>query len=270
MKQLEEHLRAPGANQQIFQPARFQAKVWFVLPVYNEGQAILDLLKRIEDVFHGSTEQLAVVVADDGSTDGVADEIVAFSKSLPLTYLGNPKNVGLGMTMKRGIEWVLKYAESEDVVVTMDGDNTHPPESVFEMLRLIDQGNEVVIASRFQPGATIEGLNANREWLSRLGRFMFIAMAPMKNVADYTCGFRAIRVAALRRAADYWGEKFMTETGFTVTADLLLKMRKQSVRCAEIPLHLRYQNKTSPSKMKVLRTTLETLRLLVKHRLFLR
>ncbi|MEZ6092944.1 MAG: glycosyltransferase family 2 protein [Pirellulaceae bacterium] len=244
-----------------------QRLVWVLLPVYNEGQAIVNLTNRIRDVLGESEIPFHVVIVDDGSSDGVLDDVYANHPPERLTLLRNRNNLGLGGTMKRGVEHILNLASDNDVLVTMDGDDTHPPESIPEMLDRIDEGTDVVIASRFQDGAKVEGLNSNREWLSRLGRFMFIGIAPIKGVKDYTCGFRAFRIANLKTASKKWGKRFMTEKGFTVTADLLLKLRYQHPKCCEVPLHLSYQNKTSPSKMKVVRTTVQTIGLLFRHRL---
>ncbi len=240
-------------------------RIWMLLPVYNEGQAIIDLIHRTVETSDAINGDLTMVIVDDGSSDEAPAEIARLANIFPIQLLTNNPNRGLGKTMARGMNYILELAKADDVIVTMDGDNTHPPESIPKMLELIDLGNDVVIASRFQRGATIEGLESSREYLSQVGRYLFRIFAPMKNVKDYTCGFRAFRASALHRAAALWGERFMTETGFTVTADILLKLRLLKVDCAEIPLTLQYQNKTSPSKMKVVKTTLQTLTLLLRH-----
>jgi dolichol-phosphate mannosyltransferase len=258
-KQMPSRANAPESlkNQQIF----------VVLPAYNEGQALLNLLHRLDETMIESGLNYSVIVVDDGSSDETADSLASLAEKFPLQAYRNPQNMGLGRTLKRGLEIALAQAEPDDIIVTMDGDDTHPPATIPEMMFLINGGFDVVIASRFRDGASIDGLSSFRESLSGFGRFLFIGLMPIKGVRDFTCGFRAFRASALQQAARDFGTRFMTETGFTVTADLLLRLRGRGLRFVEVPLHLAYQNKTSPSKMKVVKTTLQTFKLLLKRRL---
>ena len=258
-KKVPAEVLAPASlkNQQIF----------VVLPAYNEGQALLNLLHRLDDVLIEAGFNYSVIVVDDGSSDGTAESLASMAEKYPLQAYRNPQNMGLGRTLKRGLEIALAQADANDIIVTMDGDDTHPPTTIPEMTFLINGGFDVVIASRFRDGASIDGLSSFRESLSGFGRFLFIGLMPIKGVRDFTCGFRAFRAGALQKAASDFGQRFMTEQGFTVTADLLLRLRGRGLRFVEVPLHLAYQNKTSPSKMKVIKTTLQTFKLLLKRRL---
>ncbi len=242
-------------------------QIYVVLPAYNEGQALLNLLQRIDETMAESAFDYSVVVVDDGSSDETADSLTSLASKYPLQAYRNPQNMGLGRTLKRGLEIAMAQAGPNDIIVTMDGDDTHPPATIPEMKFLINGGFDVVIASRFRHGASVDGLSSFRESLSGFGRFLFIGLMPIEGVRDFTCGFRAFRASVLQHAARDLGPRFMTETGFTVTADLLLRLRGRKLRFVEVPLHLAYQNKTSPSKMKVAKTTIETFMLLLKRRL---
>ena len=57
---------------------------------------------------------------------------------------------------------------------------------------------------------------------------------------------------------------FLNQQGFSVMVDLLLKLRRRARRIDEVPLVLRYDRKQSTSKMKLLHTSLTTLRLLAR------
>jgi dolichol-phosphate mannosyltransferase len=61
---------------------------------------------------------------------------------------------------------------------------------------------------------------------------------------------------------------FFNQDGFQVMVDILLKLRREpDVIFGEVPLILRYDHKDGASKMDVGRTTMQTLALLVRHRL---
>jgi len=83
---------------------------------------------------------------------------------------------------------------------------------------------------------------------------LFRALFPIPGVRDYTCGYRAYRGAILQRAFATYRDQFIEESGFTCMAEILIKLRRLSVRAGEVPLILRYDLKSGTTKMKVTRT----------------
>jgi len=55
-------------------------------------------------------------------------------------------------------------------------------------------------------------------------------------------------------ALDRYADRLIEAQGFTVMAELLVKLSPFSPRVVEIPLHLRYDLKRGKSKIRVLRT----------------
>jgi dolichol-phosphate mannosyltransferase len=148
----------------------------------------------------------------------------------------------------------------------MDCDNTHPPRLILRMLERIDDGYDVVIASRFQPGARVIGVPWTRQLYSVGARWLFQLLFPIRGVRDYTCGFRAYRTESLRAAIAKYGDGLISETGFSCMADLLLKLRTLPIEMTEVPLELHYDRRGGGSKMRVLRTIRQTLGLLLRRR----
>ena len=66
-------------------------------------------------------------------------------------------------------------------------------------------------------------------------------------------------------------KNFFTEKGFSISADILLKLKlsKTKLSFAEVPLTLRYDLKQGKSKMKIIRTIIQTLKLIILRRFFL-
>ncbi len=58
-------------------------------------------------------------------------------------------NQGLGATIRDGLKLAAENCADNDVIITMDADNTHPPGLVMRMVRQIQEGYDVIIASRF-------------------------------------------------------------------------------------------------------------------------
>ena len=237
------------------------APVWLLLPAYEEATTLPLLLEDVRRTLEAwpHPPPFRVVVVDDGSRDETAATARA-ARGLDVTVLVHARNRGLGEAMRTGIEHVLEHAQADDLLATMDADHTHPPELLPGMVARAERGADIVIASRFQPGATIHGLGRTRQGISIGASWLLRLLFP--GARDYTCGYRVYRVRLLRWGRAHYGAAFLNQTGFAVMVDLLLKLRRRARRIEEVPLTLRYDRKTSTSKMKILKTARTTLRLL--------
>jgi dolichol-phosphate mannosyltransferase len=208
-----------------------------------------------------------VIVVDDGSRDNTASVAHEAATRLPVTLVPHSVNQGLAAAIRTGLTTAAALAGENDVIVAMDCDNTHPPQLIPRMIDLVEDGYDVVIASRFQPGAQEIGVPWSRQLYSVGARWLFQWMFPIRGVRDYTCGFRAYRATSLREAMAKYGDGLISETGFSCMADLLLKLRSLPLEMTEVPLELRYDRRGGGSKMRVFRTIRQTLGLLLRRRL---
>jgi len=228
-------------------------KIFILLPAYNEEadlpQLFSSIQKNLRNVDH------SVVVVDDGSTDRTAE----IAKSSGATLLRHEKNRGLGAAIRTGFSHVVRIADANDVVVTMDADNSHDPASVLEMIKKIDEGCDVVIASRYCPGGKQVGVGFARQLLSRGINFIFQVLFPIKGVRDYTSGFRAYRVKVI----GLYGEGLIRNSGFPCMAEILIKLSAVGAKICEIPLILRYDFKKGGSKLRYSKIFTEYFQLLI-------
>ncbi len=236
--------------------------LWYVLPAYNEAQNLPPLLTDFRETMKawpGGAPPFRVVVVDDGSSDDTA-EAARSVEGLDTTVIVHDPNQGLGAAMRTGLTYVMDKGEDDDLLITMDADHTHPPELMPGMVAKARAGADIVIASRFQPGASVHGLDALRKGISVVASGLLRVLFP--GARDYTCGFRCYRVGLLRWGRDHYGPHFLNQQGFSVMVDLLLKLRRKARRIEEVPLTLRYDRKQGASKMKLVQTAVTTLRLL--------
>ena len=240
--------------------------VIIALPAYNEAETLPPLLDQIRESMEENGIEYDVVVVNDGSTDGTGDVIDRMTARMPIKRIDHPENRGLGEAIRTGLFAALDGARDRDIIVTMDSDNTHTPGLIARMVRTVREGNDVVIASRFRPGARTIGVPFYRRVLSWGGGLLFRVMFPTPNVRDFTCGFRAYRAGILKRAFDSYGDRFVAESGFSCMVDILLKLRRLGAIMTEVPMVLRYDRKYGVSKMLVMRTIGDTLRLLFTQR----
>jgi dolichol-phosphate mannosyltransferase len=243
------------------------SKVIVVLPIFNEAAALPTLCPALVEELRDLGIPLQIIAVDDGSSDNSLELLGELSATLPLTILRHDTNMGLGRTVRDGLCAAATEADPQDVVVTMDADETHPTSFIGDLLDKLEQGADVAIASRFQPGAKVTGVPASRRLFSRGAGVLMRVAFPTPGVRDYTCGYRAYRAEIIQRTIAAYGEEFVTSDGFQCMVDILLQVRKQGARFAEVPFTLRYDMKQGESKMKVGNTIFATLALIVRRRL---
>ena len=244
-----------------------QPGVVVVLPAYNEEAHVGKLLDRIRSAMQEASLSYRVIVVDDGSVDRTPGILAEYASRMPITVTRHKVNQGLGLAIRDGLYLAAKSTPPGDVIVTMDSDETHPPDLIPRMVDMIREGRDVVIASRYQPGARVCGLTMGRRAISYAASLTCRALIPTPGVRDFTCGFRAYRCEVLQTALARYGDEFIRAGGFQCMVDILLKLRRMGATFGEAPLVLRYDLKRGASKMKLGPTTLGTLALLVRHRI---
>jgi dolichol-phosphate mannosyltransferase len=224
-----------------------------VLPAFNEGAAMEAFIRKVdaEAARLPGFSSYRILVCDDGSHDDTADVARRLAEELDIEVLTHKLNRGLGETIRDLFERAAEIVDDDDVVIRMDCDNTHEPRYMAPMIRRLDEGYDVVIASRFQPGGGQHGLSPYRRLISRAATMFMRTLFPIDGVREYTCGYRAYRGAIIRSAIRHYGNNFIQlgGLGFTCSPEKLLKLHLVGARFAEVPFELRYDQKESSSKM---------------------
>ena len=223
--------------------------IWILLPAYNEQRDLPRLLEKMEKTLAGVDYRLVVV--NDGSTDKTSEVLESYATNLRLDIVGHPINRGLGETERDGFEFIAWKAEPDDFIVRIEGDDTHEPKYLFDLIEKLKEGYDVVNTSRFQPGGGQMGVDAYRAFISRSANVFMRMMFGIRGVSDYSCGYRAYRARVIKDALDIYGNNFiqLRGMGFTSTLEIIVKLNILGCRFAEVPFVLRYDQKEGGSKM---------------------
>lgn len=112
-----------------------------IIPVYNEKNTILEVIRMVKEVPPHDKE---LVIVDDYSTDGTR-EILAGLSDPGVRVILHERNGGKGAALRTGFE-----NAAGDVLVVQDADLEYDPHDWAEMLRLIEENKaDVVFGSRF-------------------------------------------------------------------------------------------------------------------------
>lgn len=142
-----------------------EARVSLVIPLYNEEECVRELIKEIGVVMDGiGCVGHEIVLVDDCSRDRTFETIEEMAVGNPtIKCLGLSRNVGHQNALSCGIE-----AASGDIVITLDGDLQHPPSLFPEMIRLWENGVDVVNTIRRNSSASGFAEKIFSKWFYRI------------------------------------------------------------------------------------------------------
>src|SRR5438874_11082078 len=104
--------------------------IWALLPAFNEAVSLPKLLSSIDATMKKHGENYRIVVVNDGSRDESAEILSSLAATLPLDVVTHSINRGLGETERDGFEYVATHCAPDDVIVRVEGDDTHDPEYI--------------------------------------------------------------------------------------------------------------------------------------------
>lgn len=168
-----------------------QKNVIIIIPTYNEAGNIEKLIHKI----YALPMMPSVLVIDDHSSDGTAGMVEGLQGQYPRLHLINrERKSGLASAYKEGFRYAL--AKAYDVIVQMDGDLSHAPESILEMIALLD-AYDLVIGSRYVENGGVLSWGLKRVLMSRLGNIYTKTLLRVP-FHDLTSGFKCIKKNVLK------------------------------------------------------------------------
>jgi len=210
-----------------------------IIPVYNEGENIITVLRGLAREVKIPAR---VLICYDSETDdtlpAVRDHADAYS-GLSVEFV---RNLGRGAHAAVMAGFAVSTAP---LVVVYPADDDFNTALLDRMAALAGQGCDIVCASRFMPGGTMQGCPWLKASLVRTAAFTLHRFARLPT-HDATSGFRLFSRRVIERIA------IESDQGFCYSIELLVKAHRLGWGIGEVPA-LWFERKHGTSRFKVLK-----------------
>lgn len=195
-------------------------RISVIVPTYREAESLPHLIDRVAALRERHGLDLEMLIIDDDSRDGSVEVVAARAEDWVRIHVRTEAR-GLSAAVLEGAR-----RASGDILVCMDADLSHPPESLPHMLQKIREGADFVVGSRYvEGGATADDWGAMR-WLN--SRVATLLARPLTNLRDPMAGYFALPRVTFEGGRDF------NPVGYKIGLELIIKCRCE--RVVEVPI----------------------------------
>lgn len=156
------------------------SKVLVIIPAFNEEGAIVNTINKLTK----TCKDVDYVIINDCSKDSTYDICIKNKYNV----INLPVNLGIGGAVQTGYKYA--YRKGYDIAIQMDADGQHDPKYIKDLVKEIENGNDLAIGSRF---IKKEGFQST--FIRRIGICLYsfiIRVFTGVLITDTTSGFRAV------------------------------------------------------------------------------
>jgi glycosyltransferase involved in cell wall biosynthesis len=205
-----------------------------VIPVYNERQTLLEILRRVRAVPIAKE----ILLIDDGSTDGTRALLRSLEGESDLRIFYHPKNCGKGAALRTGF-----LQAQGDIVLVQDADLEYDPRDYPRLIEPIVQNQaDVVYGSRFLAGATCLRFSWH-EWGNRVLTRLSNLFTRLELTDMETC-YKVFRREVLEAIAPR-----LKQQRFGIEPELTAKVARGPYRICEVGIG--YERRTYQQGKKI-------------------
>ena len=205
--------------------------VAIVVPAYNEGKVIYDVVRGAKKVFDKSPYAIDVVLINDGSKDNTASE----ARKAGAIVIDHILNSGAGGATATGLSYANQFGYA--IAATMDADGQHAPEDVIAGIVAIQEREaDLLIGSRLIDNQGMSRLKVFGNW--GLSTFTYLLFGVRST--DSQSGLRIYSRKALESLR--W-----KTSGFEFCSEMIWRAKQLGLTIDEYPIKAIY---TDYSKAK--------------------
>ena len=200
------------------------SKISIIVPTYKEAQNVDMLTRRIHKTMTEYNMSYEIIFVDDNSQDYI-EKIISnlSSEGLNVRLIQRKNERGLSSAVLRG------FSEAEGgILVCMDADLSHPPETIHVMIdKIVKDNAEFVIGSRY-----VNGGSTDHKWTiyRRINsRIATLFAKPFTTAKDPMSGFFAIPERVYKRGSSF------NPIGYKIALELIVRCKCEKI--VEVPIH---------------------------------
>lgn len=198
--------------------------VSIVVPTYREAENIPVLTERLFSTLSAAGARAELIIVDDDSRDGTEEAVRRLEARYPVRLIVRTGERGLSSAVMRGFE-----GAGHDLLVCMDADLSHPPESVPELIKAItDHGADFCIGSRYVEGGRTKGDWSLLRKINSLGATWLAR--PLTSARDPMAGFFCLRREIFENAKNAG----LNPIGYKIALEIMVKAGCR--RVVEVPI----------------------------------
>jgi glycosyltransferase involved in cell wall biosynthesis len=195
------------------------------VPAYNEASTLRQNVGLVEKAVSQITDSYEIIIAEDGCSDKTAKIAADMSNNCSkVVHLHFDHRLGKGLALKKALQ-----TSKGQALICMDADLSTSLDHLDYVVKLIENGYDIVIGSRYVKGSYVKR-SILRYIASRAYNFL-VKLLFMDNVSDHQCGFKGFNHRAVKCVINE-----ITENGFLFDTELILKMKQKGLRMIEIPV----------------------------------
>lgn len=199
--------------------SRTKLAVSVVIPVYNERDTVVELVRRVQAV--GIHQE--IILVDDFSMDGTRQILVELAREADVKILFHGYNRGKGASLRTGFQQA-----SGDVVLVQDADLEYNPNDLPKLLAPIESGvADVVYGSRF-----LENAKQDKSRTHRFGNWMLTQasnLATGQRLTDMETCYKVFRREVLDQLD-------LEQNRFGFEPEITAKISQLGYRIMEVPI----------------------------------
>lgn len=194
-------------------------KVSIIIPVYNEKETLLEIIKRVEgaDVLGLEKE---IILVDDGSTDGTRDILKTLENKHRVIY--HQKNQGKGRALINGFK-----AASGDIVLIQDADLEYNPQNYPQLLLpILENKTDIVYGSRNLKKNPTDNL---KFYLGRRITNLFLNIVCGSKLTDFWTCYKVFKAPIIKNLQ-------LESNRFDAEVEMTVKLIKRGHKILEVPI----------------------------------
>ena len=194
-------------------------KISIIIPVYNEKDYILEVLKSVNQ--QKNKFDLEIIVSDDSSNDGTKD-LLKKNEELYDIILFNKKNKGKGSAIINALNLT-----SGDYILIQDADLEYNPSDYSKLFEpAINMDADVVYGTRFK-GSEAKRILYFRNRLANFFLSFLVSLLTNINFSDIETGYKLIKSKLIK-------DINLKENSFAIEVEITMKLAKKNIKFYEV------------------------------------